>query len=92
MPNVGHKASIILEELKEAYGKDYTFQSINIAENVQKEQWFTSLCPNGRIPVIVDHDRNDFAVFEGLGTSNVLLCGSSCFEMLTTTKQPFSPI
>jgi len=26
-PN-GHKASIILEELKEAYGKDYTFQSV----------------------------------------------------------------
>lgn len=23
------------------------------------------VCPNGRIPAIVDHDRNDFAVFEG---------------------------
>lgn len=32
-PN-GHKASIMLEELKEAYGKpDYTFQSINITES-----------------------------------------------------------
>ncbi|KAI9704617.1 MAG: hypothetical protein M1820_005530 [Bogoriella megaspora] len=64
-PN-GHKASIILEELKEAYGKDYTFQSIDITENIQKEPWFTKYCPNGRIPVIIDHDRNDFAVFEGL--------------------------
>lgn len=27
-PN-GHKASIILEELKEAYGKDYTVQAIS---------------------------------------------------------------
>ncbi|KAI7086222.1 hypothetical protein KC343_g13746, partial [Hortaea werneckii] len=40
-PN-GHKASIILEELKEAYGKpDYVFQSISIMENIQKEKWFT---------------------------------------------------
>jgi len=64
-PN-GHKVSILLEELKAAYGKDYTFQSINIMENIQKEPWFTKYCPNGRIPVIIDHDRNDFAVFEGL--------------------------
>jgi hypothetical protein len=63
-PN-GHKASIILEELKAAYGKDYVFQGINISENIQKEPWFTKLSPNGRIPAIVDHDRNDFSVFEG---------------------------
>lgn len=64
-PN-GHKASIILEELKEAYGKDYTWQSINIMQNIQKEPWFTKLGPNGRIPVIVDHDQGGFAVMEGL--------------------------
>jgi len=34
-------------------------------ENVQKEEWFTKFSPNGRIPAIVDHDRNDFSVFEG---------------------------
>ncbi|CAD6447648.1 9bd66e14-4362-4b43-bbac-c5a0a3f2ca87 [Sclerotinia trifoliorum] len=62
-PN-GHKATILLEELKEAYGKDYVYQAINIGENIQKEPWFTKICPNGRIPAIVDHDRNDFAVFE----------------------------
>jgi glutathione S-transferase len=65
-PN-GWKASIILEELKEAYGKDYTWQGINISTNVQKEPWFTKLGPNGRIPVIVDHDQGGFAVQEGLG-------------------------
>lgn len=64
---VGHKASILLEELKEAYGKDYVFQSINIMENIQKEPWFTKLGPNGRIPVIVDHDRGGFPVQEGAG-------------------------
>jgi hypothetical protein len=63
-PN-GHKAAIILEELKAAYGKDYVYQGINIGQNVQKEPWFTKYSPNGRIPAIVDHDRNGFSVFEG---------------------------
>lgn len=63
-PN-GHKASILLEELKEKYGLEYTFQSINIGENIQKEPWFTKLGANGRIPVIVDHDNDSFAVQEG---------------------------
>jgi glutathione S-transferase len=58
-PN-GHKASIVLEELKEAYGKpDYVYQSINIGQNIQKEPWFTKYGPNGRIPVLIDHDNGD---------------------------------
>lgn len=64
-PN-GWKASILLEELKEAYGTEYTWQGINISQNIQKEPWFTKLGPNGRIPVIVDHDQGGFAVQEGL--------------------------
>ncbi|KAI1124246.1 glutathione S-transferase [Nemania abortiva] len=64
-PN-GYKISILLEELKEAYGKEYTWQSINIMKNTQKEPWFIAAGANGRIPAIVDHDRNGFAVFEGL--------------------------
>lgn len=63
-PN-GVKASIILEELKDAYGLEYTWQAINIMQNIQKEPWFTKLGPNGRIPVIVDHDKGGFAVQEG---------------------------
>lgn len=55
----------MLEELKAAYGTEYTFQSIDIKYNIQKEPWYTKICPNGRIPAIVDHDRNDFCVFEG---------------------------
>ncbi|KAI0377013.1 glutathione S-transferase [Hypomontagnella monticulosa] len=70
-PN-GVKISVLLEELKEAYGKEYTWQGINIMKNTQKEPWFTALNPNGRIPVVVDHDRNGFAVFEGMAILSYL--------------------
>ncbi|KAK4625953.1 Disulfide-bond oxidoreductase [Fulvia fulva] len=64
-PN-GHKASIILEELKEAYGKPhYVYQSINIGQNIQKEPWFTEKGPNGRIPVLIDHDNGGLGIMEG---------------------------
>ncbi|CAK7242250.1 MAG: Glutathione S-transferase 2 [Sporothrix thermara] len=68
----GFKASILLEELRDAYGIDYTWQSINLGKNVQKEPWFTAINPNGRIPAIVDHDRGGLAVFEGLAILNYL--------------------
>ena len=71
-PN-GYKASILLEELKNAYGTQYTWQSIDISKGIQKEPWFTALNPNGRIPVIVDHDRNKLAVFEGAAILNYLV-------------------
>lgn len=51
-PN-GHKITIFLEELKEAYGIDYVFQAVDISKNTQKEEWFTKLGPNGRIPVLM---------------------------------------
>ncbi|KAF2877951.1 glutathione S-transferase [Massariosphaeria phaeospora] len=70
-PN-GQKISIMLEELKEAYGKEYTYQSISLFEGVQKEPWFTKLNPNGCIPVIVDHDKGGFAVMEGMAIFNYL--------------------
>ncbi|CAN8098054.1 unnamed protein product [Discula destructiva] len=67
-PN-GFKASILLEELKDAYGEDkfpkVTYQTVNIMKNTQKEPWFTAINPNGRIPAIVDHNRNKFPVMEG---------------------------
>jgi len=63
-PN-GFKASVLLEELKEAYGLEYSFQGIDISTNVQKEPWFIAVNPNGRIPAIVDHDNEGLNVFEG---------------------------
>jgi glutathione S-transferase len=61
----GYKISIMLEELKAAYGKDYAMQIIDIGESVQKDQWFTELGPNGRVPVLVDHDNAGIAIMEG---------------------------
>ncbi|MDG1707520.1 MAG: glutathione S-transferase N-terminal domain-containing protein [Emcibacteraceae bacterium] len=58
-PN-GFKASVILEEL----GLPYETHVLKLMENEQKEDWFLKICPNGRIPAIVDRDNDDFAVFE----------------------------
>lgn len=61
-PN-GHKASVTLEEL----GLPYTVHAVNLGANEQKQEWFLRLNPNGRIPVLVDHDApggQDITVFE----------------------------
>ncbi|ELU38201.1 hypothetical protein AG1IA_07770 [Rhizoctonia solani AG-1 IA] len=47
------KMSILLEELKDAYGLEYAFRNIDIRIN-----------PNGRIPALVDPSRDGFIVFE----------------------------
>ncbi|RMY74736.1 hypothetical protein D0862_14058 [Hortaea werneckii] len=49
-PN-GHKISCTLEEL----GVPYNVQKVDIAKNVQKEEWFLKINPNGRIPAIMDN-------------------------------------
>ncbi|KAL9007718.1 MAG: hypothetical protein Q9173_007075 [Seirophora scorigena] len=65
-PN-GQKVSITLEEL----GVHYEVKNIDISKNVQKEDWFLKINPNGRIPAIVDKTRTpdgkprEKRVFEG---------------------------
>jgi GST-like protein len=58
-PN-GHKVSIALEEM----ALPYHLHVLELQKNVQKEPWFLAICPNGRIPAIVDRAEGDFAVFE----------------------------
>ena len=58
-PN-GYKASIALEEME----IPYNVHSISLIEGEQKTPEFLGICPNGRIPAIVDRDQDDFAVFE----------------------------
>ena len=58
-PN-GRKISVALEEL----ALDYEVKDINLTENVQKEDWYLKINPNGKIPAIIDHDENDITIFE----------------------------
>ncbi|KAF8829640.1 hypothetical protein HHX47_DHR3001138 [Lentinula edodes] len=62
-PN-GFKVAVFLEELKSVYDFDYEVRPVNVAKGEQKDPWFIAINPNGRIPAIVDHSRNDFVVFE----------------------------
>ena len=58
-PN-GRKVSIMLEEI----GLPYTVHSIDINKNEQFQPAFLKISPNNRIPAIVDHDNNGFALME----------------------------
>ena len=58
-PN-GHKISVMLEEI----GLPYEVRVLDLSKGEQKEDWYLKINPNGRIPAIVDHDNDDFAVFE----------------------------
>jgi glutathione S-transferase/GST-like protein len=58
-PN-GWKVAIALEEMELAY----TPHVLNLSERTQHEEWFLAMNPNGRIPVIVDHDADDLTIFE----------------------------
>lgn len=58
-PN-GQKISIFLEEL----GIAYSVTTVDLSKSEQKQPAFLAVNPNGRIPAIVDHSRDGFAVFE----------------------------
>jgi len=50
-PN-GRKVSIMLEEL----GMEYNVHEVNIGKGEQREPEFLAICPNNKIPAIVDSD------------------------------------
>lgn len=58
-PN-GWKASVALEEM----GLAYQTETVDLIAGQQHTAAFKKLNPNGRIPVIVDHDNGDHRVFE----------------------------
>jgi len=69
-PN-GQKVQILLEELADAYGTQWTTTLIDISTNVQKKEWFLRINPNGRIPVIIDNSVSP--PFPAMETSAELL-------------------
>ena len=79
-PN-GWKASVTLEELE----LPYETHAIDLQSGAQKEDWFLKLNPNGRIPVIVDRDEDDFAVFES-GAIMIYLAEKTGKLLPTDTK------
>ena len=58
-PN-GWKATIALEEL----AVSYALHTVNLSDGEQRRPEFLSLNPNGRIPVIVDREEDNFVIFE----------------------------
>ena len=58
-PN-GHKVSCTPESM----GLDYTTHAIDLQKGDQKTPDFLAMNPNGRIPVIVDRENDDLAIFE----------------------------
>ncbi|RMZ77159.1 hypothetical protein DV737_g4474, partial [Chaetothyriales sp. CBS 132003] len=63
-PN-GQATQILLEELADKYGTEWTTTLINISTNEQKKEWFLRLNPNGRIPTLVDNNQSPpFPVIE----------------------------
>ena len=58
-PN-GHKVSCTLESME----LDYTTHAIDLQKGDQKTPDFLAMNPNGRIPVIVDRENDDLAIFE----------------------------
>jgi len=56
-PN-GWKVAVVLQEL------GLTYESIYLVDGQQKAPEFTKYNPNGRIPAIIDHQNNDFVLWE----------------------------
>eukprot|EP01088_Endostelium_zonatum_P010719 TRINITY_DN24295_c0_g1_i1.p1 TRINITY_DN24295_c0_g1~~TRINITY_DN24295_c0_g1_i1.p1 ORF type:complete len:230 (-),score=58.81 TRINITY_DN24295_c0_g1_i1:36-725(-) len=58
-PN-GWKVAMVLEELNLTYETIF----LDFGKNEQKDESFTKYNPNGRIPAIIDHNNNDFVLWE----------------------------
>ena len=58
-PN-GWKITIALEELH----VPYMLHNVDLSADEQHSEKFLALNPNGRIPVIIDRDEDNFVVFE----------------------------
>lgn len=76
-PN-GYKISVALEEL----GLEYATTIVDLVSGQQKQPYFLALNPNGKIPVLVDHDAGDFAIMES--GAILLWLAEKCGRLLPT--------
>jgi len=67
-PN-GWKVAIILEALS----VEYKTKFIDFASGEQKRPEFLKINPNGRIPALVDHDNDNFVLWESNAMINYIL-------------------
>ncbi|MFT6288674.1 MAG: GST-like protein [Halieaceae bacterium] len=84
-PN-GYKASIALEEME----IPYNVHTVNLMEGDQKQAEFVEICPNGRIPVIVDTGADNFPIFES-GAIMIYLA-EKCGKFLPTDARGRSQV
>lgn len=56
----GRKIAIMLEELE----LEYTYKPVNILTGDQFQPDYIGMNPNSKIPTLVDHQENDFSIFE----------------------------
>jgi GSH-dependent disulfide-bond oxidoreductase len=77
----GWKASIALEEFEIDYATEY----LHFDKNEQKSAEFLQLNPNGRIPVIVDHENNDYVLAES--GAILLYLAERCGKLFPTTLE-----
>jgi glutathione S-transferase len=86
-PN-GWKVSVALEEI----GMPYNVHAIDLNKDEQKTPEFLKLCPNGRVPAIVDTDADggEFSIFES-GAILVYLAEKSG-RLLPVDAQPKSRV
>ena len=69
----GWKITIALEELQ----VPYNLYNIDLSAGEQHSEKFLALNPNGRIPVIIDRDEDNFVVFE---SGAILLYLADCLD------------
>ncbi|GLS26234.1 glutathione S-transferase family protein [Marinibactrum halimedae] len=84
-PN-GHKISVALEEM----ALPYEPHTIDLMKGEQKQPEFLKICPNGRIPAIVDQERDNFAVFES--GAILIYLSEKTGQFLPTTTQARSQV
>ncbi|GJJ11522.1 hypothetical protein Clacol_005755 [Clathrus columnatus] len=75
--------TVALEELD----IPYEIKTLSLIDKEQKSDWYLKINPNGRLPTLIDHSKEDFAVWE---SSAILLYIAQHFD--TEHKISYDPV